>query len=662
MNNDVSDLKKALEIYDFSALNAADCARALRRCLEHLREESFYSRQQQPFSILRLQRLLRELDADLDTKKKLHIILSSTLTYFDLSTLLTHTGLSRPHGFFQEIITRSIDKILPRHSPRPNFMDLVYFLFPVESDSDFFQKIPLEVYNQILALFDPKLNNSASGQKLISQHFENEILESLLILSAESLVLSESSLINDIRWTLKESNPRNDSFLKLHSFVNRVVNNKQSNPNLLMGEMNTELEEEFADLLADCRNDLSVILSHLEQSSLSVDLVYQLEVLQLLLDRIRALLFIFIMSGRNKGPKPLEFFSTLIAEEQRRRSVRVLIGQNLHFLARKIIDNAGETGDHYIARNPFESQELFKAALGGGFLTGFTVLFKILIHNTPLPLFFSGFFAALNFAGSFVTMQFLHLTLATKQPAMTAASLAKKMTGLSDLSALRDEMKSLLRSQTLTALGNLCAVIPCAYCLFLVWQLVFQAPLLSPDEARYVIESHSPLKSLTVFYALLTGVLLWTSSVVHGWVQNWMIFRGIPELLSDSFLVENFLSREKRVRLGHWLRHNLAGITANVALGILLAFTPILGSFFGLPLEVRHVTLATGSLTIAWASIPFSEINLSTVIAGGSGIFLILLGNLLTSFFLSLWLALRAKGWHLADIKGVLKTLYSSRT
>jgi site-specific recombinase len=138
-----------------------------------------------------------------------------------------------------------------------------------------------------------------------------------------------------------------------------------------------------------------------------------------------------------------------------------------------------------------------------------------------------------------------------------------------------------------------------------------------------------------------------------------MIFRGIPELLSDSFLLENFLSREKRLNLSKWLRKNLAGITANIALGFFLAFTPIFGSFFGLPLEVRHVTLATGNLTIAFASLPLNELNAGTIILAVSGIFVILLGNLLTSFFLSLWLALRAKGWHLSDVKDVLRSLYS---
>jgi site-specific recombinase len=650
MSGNIDELAKSLNKYDFAALSSSDCARALRELLDWLRESSFYSRHQQPLSILRFQRLLRDLEKDKPTKEKIHVLLISTLQFFDISSLLTQTGLSRPHGFFKEFLARSVGRLLPRHSPRPNFMDLLYFLFPVQSDGDFFQKIPKDLNDAILTLFDPGLSDPRTGAALLHEHFHSEILEALLLLSAECLVLSESSLINDIRWALGGANKNHRSFLNLHNFIHRVVHEQKTNSD--------KNEEDFSELLVACRVELSEIMEHLEQSSLSVDLVYQLEVLQLLLDRIRAMLFIFVFNG-NSGPKSLEFFAALITNEQRRRSVRTLINQNLHYLARKIVDNAGETGDHYIARNPVESQELFKAALGGGFLTGFTVLFKILIHTVHLALFFEGFFSAANYAGSFIAMQFTYLTLATKQPAMTAAALAKKMTGVnSDLRELKDELKNLLKSQTIAALGNLCAIVPTAYFLFLVWQLFFNSPIMTVAEAEHLIAAHHPFKSLTFFYSILTGVILWSSSIVHGWVENWMIFRGIPELLSDSFVVENFLSRDKRKRLSVWLKKNLAGITANIYLGVALAYTSVFGSFFGLPLEVRHITLATGSLTIAYASLPITELTASRLFTTFAGIVIILLGNLLVSFALSLWLALKAKGWDLRDVKDVLRSLY----
>lgn len=651
MNNSISDLILALNQYDEDKLTASDCARSLRRILEHIREVSFYSRQQQPLSNLRLKRLLAELDKDLTLKRKIHKILTKTLESFDLSTLLTQTGLSRPHGFFQEFISRGFDKILPKHSPRPNFMDLVYFLFPVPTDALFFQKLPKDLFQDILQLFDPELKNADKGKETLYSNFKSEIFDALLVLSAECLVLSESGLMNDIRWSIGKAKDSN-TFLRLHTFITQSTLSKNFNINA-----KNSLEEEFAEILENCKAELQLVHSHLEHNSLSVDLVYKLEVLQLILERIRALLFIFVLNP-NSGPKSLEFFGALISEEQRRRSLRNLLSQNIHYLARKIVDNAGETGDHYIARNPHETQDLTKASLGGGFLTGFTVLFKILFHKAHFALFFDGFFAAINYAGSFITMQFMHLTLATKQPAMTAAAIAKRMTSLnSDHKELKEELNSLLKSQFLAAFGNLSAVIPTSYCLFLVWQAIFNEAVFTPTEAEKVINAHNAIFSPTLFYSVFTGVILWSSSLVHGWMQNWMIFRGIPDLLSDSFLLENFLSRSKRLKLSHWLKKNLAGITANITLGFLLGFAPIFGSFFGLPLEVRHVTLATGTLTLAWASLPLEAITTAGVLSSIFGIFIILLGNLITSFFLSLWLALRSKGWDISDIRKVITSI-----
>jgi len=143
--------------------------------------------------------------------------------------------------------------------------------------------------------------------------------------------------------------------------------------------------------------------------------------------------------------------------------------------------------------------------------------------------------------------------------------------------------------------------------------------------------------------------------MIHGWVENWMIFRGIPQLLSDSFLVENFMSQEKRKKLGLWLEKNLAGVVANSALGFFLAFAPVLGKFFALPLEVRHVTLSTGTLTFALASLPVDDISTSVILTCVSGITFILAGNILTSFALSMWLALKAKGWNWTQFMKTLK-------
>jgi site-specific recombinase len=67
---------------------------------------------------------------------------------------------------------------------------------------------------------------------------------------------------------------------------------------------------------------------------------------------------------------------------------------------------------------------------------------------------------------------------------------------------------------------------------------------------------------------------------------------------------------------------------------------PVVGRFLGVPLEVRHVTLATGSLTLA-ACAPGPHPGLGAALGG---IAVILSLNFGVSFALALAVALRARG------------------
>jgi site-specific recombinase len=643
-----------LETEKIKAYSSTECARTLYLVINELREDSFYSKKNKPLSNEKLQNFLSFINGNKRAHKNLQSLFYRILECFDFSSLLNQTGLSKPQGFLSELGSRIIEKIIPRHSNRPNFKDLLYYLFPNESDAQFFKSLSHKDYHSILTIFDKELASAEEGKLFIKKTFLQQILNSLVILSAEALVISEGTILGDIRWTFSGDLNRRHPFLELNKFLHQYTDSLTKYKST---QDNLEISKAFHEIILSCRQDLNGILEHLEGGGLSVDLVYQVEVLGLFLERINSLAEIsFFTQEKNSFIKTVNFFSTLILDEQKRRSVQVLIEENTHFLARKIIDHAGEKGDNYIARNSFQSQTLLRAALGAGFITAFTTLFKLLLYNLNAAFFFQGLFAALNFAGSFILMQFLHLTLATKQPAMTAAALARRMTlAQNNFSELRKEMKNILRSQALAAMGNICAVIPTSYGLFLLWEMVFQSKFMSHEEALIILESHNPLHSLTIFYALLTGALLSSTGIIHGWVENWMIFRGIPRLLSDSFLIENFMSPDKRKKLGKWLEKNLAGVIANTALGFFLAFAPIFGKFFALPLEVRHVTLSTGTLTFALASLSPEEIIPSIILNCISAITFILAGNILTSFVFSMWLALKAKGWNWHDVKNIFK-------
>jgi site-specific recombinase len=88
---------------------------------------------------------------------------------------------------------------------------------------------------------------------------------------------------------------------------------------------------------------------------------------------------------------------------------------------------------------------------------------------------------------------------------------------------------------------------------------------------------------------------------------------------------------------------NVAGFGGNVSIGLMLGMTHSLGQFAGVPLDVRHVTLSTGSLTFAALAHEGSPAATPGLGAAALGILVILALNLSVSFTLAMIVALRAR-------------------
>lgn len=82
-----------------------------------------------------------------------------------------------------------------------------------------------------------------------------------------------------------------------------------------------------------------------------------------------------------------------------------------------------------------------------------------------------GVLMSINYAGSFSAMQAMGFTLATKQPTMTAATLARAWqdNASGSVDALVEQTASIARSQFAAALGNVSAVIPTAILFHYGW-------------------------------------------------------------------------------------------------------------------------------------------------------------------------------------------------
>lgn len=400
-----------------------------------------------------------------------------------------------------------------------------------------------------------------------------------------------------------------------------------------------EFVEGISKWISECEMQIQKVYASMEHAGVDVGLVYQLERLESALGRIRALSQ--VLAHQNPTLKAWESLLNLLmlvgAQIREERGVRALLKANLHLLSRKIVERSSETGEHYIAKNQSEYRGMFWGAVGGGIITTATVIAKFWIALKKLPLFFEFFFQTANFGASFLLMQVLGFKLATKQPSMTAAVLAARFKevdplrpGEFDFQKFENEVAEITRSQFAAAAGNLIAVIPSVALVNAAYFSVFGVAMLDHHTAQYAIKSLHPFKTFTLVYAAWTGVLLWMSSVAAGWIDNWIVLRDLPKALSAKF----------GKTVSAWVERSMGGAGGNLTLAGLLAATPVVGKFFGMGLDVRHVTLSTGALTLGVLSLSSARepvLDWNEVAWAGLGILCI--GAL--NFGVSFWMALR---------------------
>ncbi|OFZ21336.1 MAG: hypothetical protein A2X94_07765 [Bdellovibrionales bacterium GWB1_55_8] len=549
--------------------------------------------------------------------------LKSILLETDPVGLFSQVGLGRDSSLVVEASDRLLRKILPSPRIDSDLSELFIRIFRSEEDADWVENLEDETIGQLHQVLFP-----VSGSKAhVQEHFRASINSSLIILAAQ---ISAVGLSPEIRERSEVRVASKSWFFQMGCELYALCSTDEHQP------VSEEERRKLQRILEGCRSEIKAALDHLNQYGVSVSIVYRLELLEQTIERCEKLLAILFLEAGTHWQKLL---ADLVRGSFAHRKLSELIQNNLHLMARKVVERVGVSGEQYIVRNRREYLTMLLSAMGGGVLTVGTTLCKFLVGGLKPAPFFEGILLWLNYSGSFLTMQLFHFTLATKQPSMTASALAGKLSDLrrrSQISQFVNELLQISRSQFVAALGNLGMVIPGAILIDRIYFLSFGQHVLAAAYGQKLLESLNPFTSMTVPYAALTGVLLWLSSIAAGWAENWVVYRRIPEAFSAA-------PKKGQIWVANWLVRNVAGFAGNVSLGFFLAFTPVMGRFFGLPLDVRHVTLSAGALTFAVCGIGLEAISGLELGSALFGIALIGILNFGVSFFLALYTAMRAR-------------------
>ena len=598
--------------------------------------------------------LLDLLEQEPSVRQEVQAAVGRVIAETEAVNLVGEAGLPCDRGFLVEIGKRVLNKLLPSIRNDRDLTHLFQRQYRSPVEVQWFSRIPPRLFARALQALTPL--REPNHPHVLARAFADGFR--LLAIRVQGQGLSEKLRARSRRPALVLESP----FYRLAQLSEQMAACWQGGGDL------TATEESWRQAAVECQNEIRWIRRELETAGVSIDIVYGLEVLQHCLARMSAM--VEVMVARDEVPYAQavqDFLKILIQASLHECSVTHLVEANTRMLHRKIVDRSGTTGEHYIARDRQEYRHIWVAAAGGGVLTAFTAANKMFILGLGLAPFLAGFGYGLNYAVSFLLMQTFGLMLATKQPAMTAATLAtimREQPGQSRLDDIVEFITKISHSQIAAAMSNVIVVAFTAYLLDAAWRLLAGRPVVDLHAAQHVYDTLSPLNSGTVIFAALTGVLLWLSSLAGGWIENWTVYHRLPQALAEHAVGGRLFGADRMRRWADRVSRKVAGWGTNVSLGMMLGMTPAIGMFFGVPLDVRHVTLSSGTLALAIASMEadwYGEGRLLHAVAGVSVMFVLNLG---VSFTLSLFTALRAYDFPRSDvielIRRLLKRVFSS--
>ncbi|MDR3447012.1 site-specific recombinase [Dyella sp.] len=337
--------------------------------------------------------------------------------------------------------------------------------------------------------------------------------------------------------------------------------------------------------------------------------------------------------------------STLISQECRRNDLRAYMRQNVQILALRVTENAGHAGEHYITASRKDYFALLRSALGAGFVIAFMASFKIIFskqHWTPLN---DAIAISLNYGFGFVLIHMLGFSVATKQPAMTANAIAASIDvssgSTSDLEKLTTLIARTIRSQTAAILGNVVLAVPTAMLISWAITRVTGAPFVGKEKAMHMLGDLN-LFSGAIIYAAITGVCLFLSGQIAGWYDNLCAYNRIPERILQLKWPRAVFSERQIQRCANYVRYNLGALAGNFYFGCMLGGIWGIGVLLDIPLDIRHVAFASANIGYAASALNFS-IDPHVLWSAIAGIAAIGITNLVVSFTLALWVALRAR-------------------
>ena len=620
-------------------------------------------------SVQRTINWLDTLDARPEIKEKIRLSWQKVMLDLDVTLLLADFGFSPRIAFVSELASRLRNKFLPKTPDTRDGAELFELAFHHQNDGLWIAALDANTTARIAEIFSVKNKHSALNQwdadlldaiefnvmQIVANGFSSELrlkMETDTLLARPFHVLAKDfqNLRHLIETNKHQSDVTDQDDIVQHQDILKAV-----------VRMREQLEA--------CRLAIASTYLHLQDNGISLGLVYRVRQVRERIVRIRDL--VDCLYGEKKRLNSQKLLSRLGALAQSLTSIRSLVKSSTSLLATKVTERSAQTGEAYITRNKSEFWQMFRRACGGGSIVSLTTVLKFVLLGLATSPFWSGLLASANYALSFILIQLLHWTLATKQPAMTAPAMAARLRDINrvdvnsegishekQLVTFVDEVTHLVRSQTAAVMGNLLLVVPCVFIASVAIRFFANADLIEINKAQTILNDLS-LLGLTLAFAAFTGILLFASSIIAGWTENWFVLHRIESAIAHNPRINRLLGIARCERWAIFWREHIVGFAASVSLGLLLGMVPAIAHFFGLALEVRHVTLSAGQVALAASIIGQNVLYQSNFWLALACVPLIGLFNVAVSFACALRLALTANALSNFDQRKIIAAIFA---
>ena len=597
----------------------------------------------------RIRHLLNVLDRNPVQREKVSMLLRISLGQVDSHGLWADFGFAPRGAFLSELSSRLRRIFLPSTPDTTDLGVLFRLIFADPLDAQWIAALDEPTLQRIADL----LRNTTNKSLIV---WRETIADAIHLLASQISASGFSALMRQ-RMDVAADNDR-----PFHRILTTAAKFDLAIKNGDDAQLATEIAALRA-LLEQCRRYATTIYGHLNEHGISVDIIFEIHQLCERSYRIEALLATLTPSHELQPISLL--MSDLIRTDHERKGIRALFAHHYSMLAHKLAQRSGIIGEHYITSTRNDYFVMLGKASKGGAVLAVTTFLKFLVSGLGVSLFWTGLLAGVNYAASFLFIYLLHGVVATKQPAMTAAALAAKLEHITDDRDAQQhfviEVAKLIRSQFAGIAGNLLAVIPVVLGIQLLAWKMSGAPVISTDKAMHILADNT-LLGPTLIFAAITGVILFAGSLLAGWIENWFIWHRLDSAIAWNPRFIAVLGDSRAKRWSKWWRKNISGVASNISLGLMLGLVPISAQFFGLPLEVRHVTLVTGQVAAALGTLGVSAFYLPQFWWSVAAVPLIALCNLGVSFTLAFRLALRSRGIQVTDRKRIANAiLYQMR-